>query len=204
MIKAEVVVVGTVSQAPQLKQGQDSPFYVAMVKTAIPQKEGGMKEEFLSVSASQGASGGLEQLAVGQHVSLAGTLHFRKQDEQQFINLVARECSDAAPSLADGITGELSMIGVLGSKGPEVKNGKKGPFMTFSAYSGEGDGDKRTYTWVRFIRFSGEVEPFLVSKMLIRAKGALELQYFQGRLSISSRLSEVKPYVKDAPEEAPF
>lgn len=215
MIKAEVTLVGTVRQAAQVKQNtQGAYYYSSSVSTSVPKQEGGFQEVFVSIRAPHGASAGLEQLMPNQHVSLKGTLSFRKDGDNIYYNMAVTECAAVDPILTDGIVGELSMIGVLGSKAPEVKNGKNGkPFMNFSAYSGDGEGDDRVYTWVRFTRFSDIVEPFLVPKALVEAKGALELQYYQNKLSIKCRLAEVKPYVKkgasgieppQAPEDAPF
>lgn len=198
MIKAEAVVVGTVTQAAQLKPSEYGDTYEITLKTAIPQKEGGGKEVYLYVKEPVNAPVGLRNLVAGQRVSIKGTIVFRKKEEEVYLNMTASESGVVSdPNALDAIDGELHMIGVVGSKGAEVRNGKTGkPFMNFSAYSGDGDNDKRVFTWVRFIRFNGDVEPFLVPKMLIEAKGKLELQYFQDKLSLSCRLAEVKPYVK--------
>ena len=206
MIKAEAIIVGTITQATQIKSNsQNGNYYSASVKSAIPQKEGGVKEVFIFITAPATASAGIEQLSVNQHVSLKGTLYFRKEGDQIYLNMSVKECTPLDTNPGDSISGNLAMIGVVGSKAPEVKNGKNGkPFMTFSAYSGDGDKDNRVFTWVRFTRFNGEVEPFLVPKALVQATGSLELQFFNDKLSISCRLGEVKPYIKKAPAEAPF
>jgi len=207
MLKAEVCVVGTVQQAVQIRQNSQGGYYHSVsIRTNVEQKEGGVKEVVVSVSANYGSSVGLEKLVtVGQRVSIAGTMFFRKDKDNLYLNVSAKSVTFVEDVIPDGIAGEMTMIGVLGSKAPEVKNGKSGKqFMTFSAYSGDGEGENRTYTWVRFIRFSGTVESFLLPKSLIEAKGKLELQFFKGALSLSCRLSEVKPYVKQAPSNAPF
>jgi len=207
MLRAEVSVVGVVNQPVQLKQHSDgSGSYSVSVKTSVPQKEGGVKEIFLYVSAPQSTSAGLERLmVVGQRVSITGTLFFRKDGDNLFVNMGAKACLPVDETVPEGISGDLLMIGVMGSKAPDLRYGKSGkPFMTFSAYSGDGERENRSYTWVRFIRFSGEVESFLLPKALIEAKGTLELQYFNQKLTLSCRLSEVHPYVKQAPSGAPF
>lgn len=214
MIKADVTVVGIVIQASQVRQTSKGYVLAAAIKTVVPQKEGGMQEVLISISAPQSASAGIETLTQGQRVCLTGTLHFRKNGEVMYLNMNVATCAEPDAAAVDGISGELVMIGFLGSRAPEVRNGKGGkPFMNFSAYSSDGEGDSRTFTWVRFIRFSGEVEPFLVPKALIKASGQLELQFYQGQPSISCRLSQVGPYEKkagtegviaDAPADAPF
>lgn len=214
MIKADVTVFGTVVQGSQVKQTAKGYILTAAVRTSVPQKEGGMQDVLVSVSAPQTASAGIETLVQGQRVSLSGALHFHKIGEVMYLNMNVVSCTQADPSPGDGISGELHMIGFLGSRAPEVRTGKGGkPFMNFSAYSGDGDGENRSFTWVRFIRFSGDVEPFLVPKALVKASGTMELQFFQGKLSISCRLSQVSPYEKkpgtggtiaEAPADAPF
>lgn len=205
MIKADVTVIGNVVQPPQVKQNPRGYFYTAVVRSSVPQKEGGTQDILISLSAPQAASAGLEQLQAGQGVSLKGTLYFRKNGDQVYYNMNVAQCVPVVQGTADSLTGDLTMIGFLGTRAPEVRNGKGGkPFMNFSAYSVDGEGDERAFTWVRFIRFSGDVEPFLVPKALVLASGAMELQFYQGKLSISCRLAGVQPYVKKAPDEAPF
>ena len=206
MIKAEATVVGTVTQSTQIKQNQKGGYnYIATVKSAIPMKEGGFKEVSLHVSAPQEASAGLEKLGTSQHVMLQGTLYFRKDDEQVYLNLSVKAISEIDANLPDNIAGELTMIGKVGSKGVEVRNSKNGkPVMNFSAYSGDGEDDKRVFTWVRFVRFSGDVEPFIEPKALIQASGDMELQFYKDKLSIGCKLKNVQPYVKKAPDGAPF
>lgn len=206
MIKAEVTIVGTVKQTAQVKQSQNGGYYYSTsMATSIPQKEGGFKEVFVSLKAPKESSAGLEMFVPGQHVSVKGVLHFRKEGDQLYLNMNVKESAPVDPMLSDIVTGELSMIGFLGNKAPEVKPGKNGkPFMSFSAYSGDGDDDNRVFTWVRFIRFSDTVEDFLVPKALIEAKGALELQYFKDKLTLGCRVSEVNRYIKKAPAEAGF
>jgi len=206
MIKAEATVVGTVKQAAQLKQnGKGGYNYAATLKTSIPVKEGGLKEVYLHLSAPQITSAGLERITLNQHVLLKGIVYFRKDGDIIYLNMNVKECSEADLTLPDNISGELIMIGVVGSKGAEVKNGKNGkPVTTFSAYSSDGDGDNRVFTWVRFVRFNGDVDPFLVPKALIQASGVMELQYYKEKLSISCRANELKPYIKSAPADAPY
>ena len=204
MIKAEVSVVGTVMQPTQTKKySQGGYFFSSTLKTSVPQAGGGFKEVNVSISAPQNESAGLDVLSAGQHVSLKGTLHFRKSGDLVYLNMLVKESGQADPGLADGISGDLSMIGAVGSRGVEMKTSKKGkPFMVFSAYSGDGDKDNRVFTWVRFTRFTGIAEPFLAPKAWIEATGSLELQFFQDKLSISCIAREVKPYTKNSQENA--
>ncbi len=204
MIKAEVSVVGTLLEPAQAKQNaQGGYYYSASMKSSVPQVGGGSKEVIVSISAPQDDSAGIESLAAGQHVSLKGTLHFRKNGDLVYFNLHVRESAAADPGLADGIAGDLTMIGAIGSRGVEIKTSKKGkPFMIFSAYSGEGEKENRVFTWVRFTRFTGVAEPFLVPKAWIEATGTLELQYYQDKLSIGCKARTVNPYARNAQQDS--
>ena len=206
MIKAEVSVVGTVSQAVQLKLSQQgNRYYSVSVETEVSQKEGGTRKIQVMVTAPMESPVGVERLnLIGQRVNLTGTLHFRKAQNATYMNLSAKAAAPVEETIPLGISGTLDMIGKLGNKMPEVREGKNGKtFMTFSAYSGDGEGEERTYTWVRFVRFSGEVESFFAPKALLTLKGVLELQYFKDSLTMSCRVSEVAQYVKSDPN-APF
>ena len=206
MIKAEVSVVGTVMQAVQLKQSQQgSRFYSVTIETEVAQKEGGVRKVLIGVTAPMESPVGVERLVnVGQRVTLSGTLHFRKVQENLYMNMSAKAAAPVEETIPMGISGTLEMLGKLGSKMPEVRQGKNNKsFMNFSAFSGEGEGEARTYIWVRFVRFASEVEPFFLPKALLSIKGTLELQYFKDSLSISCRVSEVAPYQKTE-KEAPF
>jgi len=78
----------------------------------------------------------------------------------------------------------------------ECKQDKKGnPYIVFSAFSTEKNGDSFNYTWVRFIRFSCEKEEYLQPKRKINAKGILDLSAFNGRINISCRVSEMSEHI---------
>lgn len=198
MIKAEATVVGTVTQSAQLRSSERGDNFEITLKTAIPQKEGGTKEIYLFIKEPGSSPVGLRSVTSGQRVNVQGTIVFHKKDDNLYLNMNAVNVSIVTDNnVPDSVEGTLMMIGIVGSKAPEVRQGKNGkPFMNFSAYSGEGEQDNRIFTWVRFVRFNGEVEPFLTPKSLIEATGAMELQCYQDKLSIGCRLADVKPYLK--------
>lgn len=96
----------------------------------------------------------------------------------------------------DSVKGDIEFRGSLGNK-IECKNDKKGnPFLTFSAFSTEKNGEDFAFTWVRFMQFGETQKDWMVPKAGVEAKGELQLGVFNDRVDITCRVSELKEYVK--------
>ena len=97
----------------------------------------------------------------------------------------------------DKIEGTMTFRGTLGNKEIQEKQGKKGAYRVFDAYSAEKIAeDLFSYIWVHFVDFSEERPECLVPKAGINAEGALELNLFNDRLDIGCRVKSLSEWEK--------
>lgn len=197
MIKGNVTVCGKIGRAATLKPNKQGEVYTNLsVKINLSNGPGDSKECWISVGKKGGTPGELQQYEIGTWVEVTGTLTFRKYKEEIYMNLAADSIVLSDESKKEGITGEIEFYGTIGSV-PEIKNDKNGhKYLYFSGYSSELVGEERAFTWVRFIRFSGEQEEFLVKGNGIHLKGALDILFYHDRMNLGCRFNEVEHWTK--------
>ena len=114
------------------------------------------------------------------------------------INLSANEIKKTKEK--DKIEGDMTFRGTLGGKDIPEKQGKKGAYRVFDAFSAEKiTEDQFAYIWVHFIDFSDERPDCLIPKTGINAEGALELTLFNDRLDIGCRVKSISKWEKQTP-----
>ena len=124
-------------------------------------------------------------------------LTFRKREDVVFFNLSASEVDKTKEK--DRIEGTMTFRGTLGGKEIQEKQGKKGAYRVFDAYSAEKVAeDKFSYIWVHFVDFSEERPECLVPKAGLNAEGALEMNLFNDRLDIGCRVSSLSGWEKQS------
>ena len=196
MIKCNVTVIGTVCRPADLKNGRNDNLFVTF-GLKVKLKDGSDSHELDVSVASDGEDNGILGLAVGNRVKVKGTLTLRKIVDTIYFNLFAEKVY-ADPREEDGISGKMLFRGKLGSKEITERQGKKGSFRTFEAYSSERIGEQQySYVWVHFIDFSQERPYWLVPRAAIDAEGKLELQVYDGRVSISCRVESLSEWTRD-------
>ena len=197
MIKCNVTICGTVSRAAQMRTNKEGkPFLTFGVNVVIPAKSGINKTIEISVAKDGGTNDELSQFAVGSRVEVVGVLTFHKKGEALYFNMSATGINNFDASGDDSIKGDIEFRGSLGNK-IESKTDKKGnPFLVFSAFSTEKNGEDFAFTWVRFMQFGETQKDWMAPKAGIEAKGELQLGVFNDRLDITCRVSELKEYEK--------
>ena len=197
MIKCNVTICGTVSRAAQMRTNKEGkPFLTFGVNVVIPAKSGINKTIEISVAKDGGTNDELSQFAVGSRVEVVGVLTFHKKGEALYFNMSATGINNFDASGDDSIKGDIEFRGSLGNK-IESKTDKKGnPFLVFSAFSTEKNGEDFAFTWVRFMQFGETQKGWMVPKAGVEAKGELQLGVFNDRIDITCRVSEVKDYEK--------
>lgn len=197
MIKCNVTICGTVSRAAQMRTNKEGkPFLTFGVNVVIPAKSGINKTIEISVAKDGGTNDDLSQYAVGSRVEVVGVLTFHKKGEALYFNMSATGINNFDALGDDSVKGEIEFRGSLGNK-IESKTDKKGnPFLVFSAFSTEKNGEDFAFTWVRFMQFGETQKDWMAPKAGIEAKGELQLGVFNDRLDITCRVSELKEYEK--------
>ena len=170
MIKCNVTIIGRVFRAPEIKN--------------------------IDISvACDGEDDNVLGLSSGDRVKVKGVLIFRKREDVVFFNLSANEVNKTKEK--DRIEGTMIFRGTLGNKEIQEKQGKKGAYRVFDAYSAEKIAeDLFSYIWVHFVDFSEERPECLVPKAGINAGGALELNLFNDRLDIGCRVKSLSEWEK--------
>lgn len=201
MIKGNVTLCGKISHAATLRPNKQGQVYTNLsVKVNLPNGAGSTKECWVSVRKKGGILTDLEQYLIGTPVEVVGTLNFRKNNEDIYLNLTADSIEISDETKPECITGEVEFYGKVGTV-PEIKDDKHGnKYLYFSGYSSEQSGEERVFTWVRFIRFSGEKEDFLEKGNGIHLTGTLDILFYNDRMNLGCRFKEVAQWVKDKAE----
>ena len=194
MIKCNVTVVGRVFRAPEIKNDREGkPFVTFGVSTEL--KDNGETRDIDISVACDGEDDNVLSLSSGDTVKVKGVLTFRKREDVVFFNLSANEVNKTKEK--DRIEGTMIFRGTLGNKDIQEKQGKKGAYRVFDAYSAERIAeDLFSYIWVHFVDFSEERPECLVPKAGINAEGALELNLFNDRLDIGCRVKSLSEWEK--------
>ena len=193
MIKCNVTIVGRVFRAPEIKNDRDgNPFVTFGISTELKEDED-THDIDISV-ACDGEEDSVLSLSIGDRVKVKGVLTFRKREDVLFFNLSANEIKKTKEK--DKIEGDMT----FGGNDIPEKQGKKGAYRVFDAYSAEKVAeDQFSYIWVHFIDFSDERPDCLIPKTGINAEGALELTLFNDRLDIGCRVKSISKWEKQTP-----
>lgn len=211
MIKAQAKVCGVIVAAAAERSAKDNSTFLSFpVKVLVAGSRNASPSKEVTVSVTvDGTASDIAKYPVGSRISAEGTLNFRKRGENLYLNFHA-DTVNVIQEGEDAIEGVMEFKGTVGAK-IEAKNDKKGkPFVSFSAFSTEKNGETFEFTWVRFIKFDAEKPMFLLPKAKIEAKGELALSVYNDRLSIECRFDEIKPWEKlpfnplSLNEEVPF
>ena len=196
MIKCNVTIVGRVFRAPEIKNDREgNPFVTFGISSEL--KDNGETRDIDISVACDGEDDVILGLSVGDRVKIKGMLTFRKREDVVFFNLSASGVDKTKEK--DRIEGTMTFRGTLGGKEIQEKQGKKGAYRVFDAYSAEKVAeDKFSYIWVHFVDFSEDRPECLVPKAGINAEGALEMNLFNDRLDIGCRVSSISGWEKQS------
>lgn len=194
MIKCNVKVCGIINRAASVRQTAEGKSFVAFgLSVAVPATKGDAVNINISVAAD---NADVASLAEGRRVAVDGILKIKGAPEKrQYFNLSA-ETIELDPVAESGIGGDMVFRGTL-CKDIVTPTDKKGNrFLRFSAYSTDKVCDEFYSVFVRFVRFSEAMEPFIVPKGKIEAKGELRITSFNGNLDFSCKIAELTEYKK--------
>ena len=199
MIKCNVTIVGRVFRAPEIKNDREGkPFVTLGISTELKDNDE-TRDIDISV-ACDGEDDSVLGLSIGDRVKVKGILTFRKREDVLFFNLSSDEVKNTKEK--DKIEGDMTFRGTLGGKDIPEKQGKKGAYRVFDAYSAEKVAeDQYSYIWVHFIDFSEERPDCLIPKTGINAEGTLELTLFNDRLDIGCRVKSLSGWERQTPNQ---
>ena len=195
MIKCNATVIGTVNRPVEIKSGRGDKAFVTF-GLGVLVKDGNESVKLDVSVACDGEDNFILDLVPGERVKVKGIMTFKRLGDSLYYNLSAEKVSEGKKE-EDSISGKLQFRGTLGSKDIIEREGKKGGFRAFDAYSSEKiDEDQYSYLWVHFIDFTGDRPNWLGPRAGINAEGRLELQVYNDTVSIGCRVETLSQWVK--------
>ncbi len=197
MIKCNVTVCGTVCRQAQMRANKEGKQFISFgISVVVQAKTGINKTVEISVAKDGDNQAELVNYPVGSRIEVAGVLQFHKKGDALYLNLSASGVNTFNAGSQDAITGTIEFRGTIG-KQVEVNTDKKGkPYLVFSAFSSEKNGDNYSFTWVRFMQFGQGKPEWMQGKTGIDAKGELQLSIYNDRLDITCRVAELTQWVR--------
>lgn len=197
MIKCKVTICGTICRQAQMRANKEGKQFLSFgINVVIPAKSGINKTVEISVAKDGGTVEELNNNPVGSRIEVVGVLTFHKKGDNLYLNMSATSINGFDAGNEDSIKGDIEFRGTVG-KQIDNKTDKKGnPYVVFSAFSSEKDGEGYAYTWIRFMQFGKSQEDWLQPKNGIDAKGELQIGVYNDRLDITCRVNELAQWDK--------
>ena len=195
MIKCNATVIGTVNRPVEIKSGRGDKAFVTF-GLGVLVKDGNESVKLDVSVACDGEDNFILDLVPGERVKVKGVMTFKRLGDSLYYNLSAEKVSEGKKE-EDSISGKLQFRGTLGSKDIIEREGKKGGFRAFDAYSSEKiDEDQYSYVWVHFIDFTGDRPNWLGPRAGINAEGRLELQVYNDTVTVGCRVETLSQWAK--------
>lgn len=195
MIKCEVSVCGTINKEAIIRTNKDGKSFMSFAMNIVLPTTSGSKVLDVSVLCDCEKNNDVSKFCVGTRLNASGTLLFKKRGENLYLNLYAEGFEFENVAAIDSIKGSMLFRGKLG-KTIEEKTDKKGnKYRTFSGVSSEKVSDGFEYIWISFFDFSQVLDDSIKPETKVEIAGTLDLSFFKEKLTISSRIKSVSPYV---------
>ena len=195
MIKCEVSVCGTINKEAIIRTNKDGKSFMSFAMNIVLPTTSGSKVLDVSVLCDCEKNNDISKFCVGTRLNASGTLLFKKRGENLYLNLYAEGFEFENVAAIDSIKGSMQFRGKLG-KTIEEKTDKKGnKYHTFSGVSSEKVSDGFEYIWISFFDFSQVLDDSIKPETKVEIAGTLDLYFFKEKLTISSRIKSVSPYV---------
>ncbi len=129
MIKAKATINGTVSKTASLRQDKDGRQMAQFsIRLTIPGARETMTSKEVFVSVSTPADGfDANQVVVGTRIEAVGTLTFKRQGDNLYLNFHADNIVFNPFNELDGISSTMEFKGTVGKNVEEKKTARTGP-----------------------------------------------------------------------------
>ena len=205
MIKAEANVTGTIKRSASIRTDKNNNPYLSFVMTVVlTDAKATNKSIDVFVSIPNAKQDEAQSYVEGLRVTVNGNLDIRKKENNLNFYLTGNTITTQDVVELDTISGSLSFRGYLKKENIyQQKADKNGhPFIVFSAYSLEKNGEEYLSTWVNFMRFpekGAEVESIIPEWMRPKAHvditGDLQVSSYNGVVRLSSRVKDMTEHI---------
>ena len=205
MIKAEANVTGTIKRSASIRTDKNNNPYLSFVMTVVlTDAKATSKSTDVLVSLPNAKQDEAQSYVEGLRVTVNGNLDIRKKENNLNFYLTGNTITTQGVAELDTISGSLSFRGYLKKDNLyQQKADKNGhPFIVFSAYSLEKNGEEYLSTWVNFMRFpekGAEAESIIPEWMRPKAHvditGDLQVSSYNGVVRLSSRVKDMTEHI---------
>lgn len=205
MIKAEANVTGTIKRSASIRTDKNNNPYLSFVMTVVlTDAKATSKSIDVFVSLPNAKQDEAQSYVEGLRVAVNGNLDIRKKDNNLNFYLTGNTVTIQNVAELDTISGSLSFRGYLKKENIyQQKTDKNGhPFIVFSAYSLEKNGEEYQSTWINFMRFpekDAEIESVIPEWMRPKAHvditGELKVSSYDGVVRLSCRVKEMTEHI---------
>ena len=205
MIKAEVNVVGTIKRSASIRTDKNNNPYLSFVMTVVLTDAKTTNHSIdVFVSIPNARQDEAHSYVEGVRVAVNGNLDIRKKESSLNFYLTGNTVTTQNVAEMDSVSGSLSFRGYLKKENIyQQKTDKNGhPFIVFSAYSLEKNGQEYLSTWVNFMRFPekgadvGSIIPeWMHSKAHVDITGELQVSSYDGVVRLSCRVKDITEHI---------
>lgn len=205
MIKAEANVVGTIKRSASIRTDKNNNPYLSFVMTVVLTDAKATSHSIdVFVSLPNVKQDEAQVYVEGLRVAVNGNLDIRKKDNNLNFYLTSNTITTQNVAELDSVSGSLSFRGYLKKENIyQQKTDKNGhPFIVFSAYSVDKNGQDFQSTWVNFMRFpekGADVESiipeWLHSKAHVDITGELQVSSYNGVARLSCRVNGMAEHI---------
>lgn len=205
MIKAEANVTGTIKRSASIRTDKNNNPYLSFIMTVVlTDAKTTSKSIDVFVSLPNAKQDEAQSYVEGLRVAVNGNLDIRKKADDLAFYLTGNTVTIQDVASLDTISGTLTFRGYLKKENIyQQKTDKNGhPFIVFSAYSLEKNGEEYLSTWVNFMRFpekGAEIESFIPEWMRPKAHvditGELQVSSYNGVVRLSSRVKDMTEHI---------
>lgn len=205
MIKAEANVIGTIKRSASIRTDKNNNSYLSFVMTVVLTDAKTSNHSIdVFVSLPNAKQDEAQVYVEGLRIAVNGNLDIRKKEDNQNFYLTGNTVTTQNVAELDSISGSLSFRGYLKKENIyQQKTDKNGhPFIVFSAYSVDKNGQEFQSTWVNFMRFpekDADVESiipeWLRSKAHVDITGELQVSSYNGIVRLSCRVKDMTEHV---------
>ncbi len=205
MIKAEANVTGTIKRSASIRTDKNNNPYLSFIMTVVlTDAKTTNKSIDVFVSLPNAKQDEAQSYVEGLRVAVNGNLDIRKKADDLAFYLTGNTVTIQDVADLDTISGTLTFRGYLKKENIyQQKTDKNGhPFIVFSAYSLEKNGEEYLSTWVNFMRFpekGAEIESIIPEWMRPKAHvditGELQVSSYNGVVRLSSRVKDMTEHI---------
>jgi len=205
MIKAEANVIGTIKRSASIRTDKNNNPYLSFVMTVVLTDAKTSSHSIdVFVSLPNAKQDEAQVYVEGLRVAISGDLDIRKKEENLNFYLTGNNVTTQNVAELDSISGSLSFRGYLKKENIyQQKTDKNGhPFVVFSAYSVDKNGQEFQSTWVNFMRFPEKdagiesiIPEWMHSKAHVDITGELQVSSYNGVTRLSCRVKDMTEHI---------